>query len=361
MTHRERFVRVLTGGEVDRVPFIKVFGGDNAVLPHWEQEHPGIRQEIDRTIGWDGPYRGWSILPVNYWLSRRGQPEVTEQPGGRRVYRWGDGTVEIIRGGGDYHHHTTEYPVKTRDDWERVKRIHLDPDDPARFPKSWDEVVAKANLRDYPLQLTHGGVYGFARKLMGDEALAYAFYDDPELVHEMMGTYTGVVLRIWEKLVAVVDFDLVEFWEDMASKNGSMVSPAIFREFMKPNYLKVRDFADQHGVPILLVDSDGNIDELSGLMLEAGVNAMYPYEVLAGNDLFSIRERYPGMAAIGGLDKDCMARGEAAMEAELEKARQLIRLGRFIPGPDHFVLSNVSFESYRAFMSRLKEIIMSAT
>ena len=34
MNTRERFVRTLTGKPVDRVPFMKVFGGANAVLGH---------------------------------------------------------------------------------------------------------------------------------------------------------------------------------------------------------------------------------------------------------------------------------------------------------------------------------------
>ena len=40
MNHRERFVRTLTGQDVDRVPFIKVFGGKNAIVPGWEKECP---------------------------------------------------------------------------------------------------------------------------------------------------------------------------------------------------------------------------------------------------------------------------------------------------------------------------------
>ena len=50
MNHRERFVRTLTGKEVDRVPFIKVFGGTNAILARWEEEHPGLSEEIDQIL-----------------------------------------------------------------------------------------------------------------------------------------------------------------------------------------------------------------------------------------------------------------------------------------------------------------------
>jgi len=38
MNTKGRFVRTLTGKEVDRVPFIKVFGITNAAHPAWETE-----------------------------------------------------------------------------------------------------------------------------------------------------------------------------------------------------------------------------------------------------------------------------------------------------------------------------------
>ena len=76
--------------------------------------------------------------------------------------------------------------------------------------------------------------------------------------------------------------DRIESWEDMASKNGSIISPAIFEEFLAPNFQKMRRFADAHRIPLVLVDSDGNINALARQMHANGVNAMYPFEVGAG-------------------------------------------------------------------------------
>ena len=193
---------------------------------------------------------------------------------------------------------------------------------------------------------------------MGDENLAYAFYDSPDLVHDMMNTYTDVCIAVWTKMVAEVDFDLIEFWEDMCFRSGSLISPSTFREFMTPQYRKVAAFAKEHDIPIILVDSDGYIQDLTELMAESGVTAMYPYEVQSGNDVVKVRERFPTFGIIGGLDKESMARSKDAIDAEIEKARRFIKLGRLIPGPDHFVLSNVTFESYRYFMERLREVVM---
>lgn len=358
MDNRQRFVRTLLGQEVDRVPFMKVFGGDNAVLPQWEKEQPGIGAKIDSLIGFDCPYRGWSIVPVNFDQSQRADPEIEQLPNGDTLNRYEDGTVVTMLGHGDFHSQITHYPVSNRKDWKRVRDKYLDPDDSSRFPEDWSRQVELLNKRDFPLQLTHRGVYGMMRNLMGDETLCLSFYDDPELVKEMMQYCTDMMIRIWDKMTCDLQFDLIEFWEDMASKNGALVSPAVFREFMQPNYLKVAQYAKEHDIKILLVDSDGYTDNLAELMSESGVNSLYPFEVLAGCDVKKTLDRLPRMSAIGGLDKNCMAGGKQTIDLELEKARSLIRNGRYIPGPDHFVLSNVSLENYIYFMERLKEIVM---
>lgn len=359
MTSRERFVRTLTGQPVDRVPFIKVFGGTNAVLPHWKTEQPGLENEIDRILGFEGTYRGWATTPVNFWFSQCGEPEKIAENASEITLRYTEGTVRIItKSEADFHGQIVEWPVKSRPDWLRVRDRHLRAEDPARFPPDWTARVQEYRSREYPLQLTHGGVYGFARNLMGDVNLAYAFYDEPDLVHEIMDGYTDMILQIWEKMVTEVEFDLVEFWEDMASKNGSLISQSVFHEFMAPNYRKVAAFARKHRIPIILTDSDGLTEDLAGWMMEAGLTAMYPFEVGAGNDLDRTRKRYPTLGIIGGLEKNAMALGKEAVDAEMEKARRMIRRDRFIPGPDHMALTNVTWPQYRYFMERLKEVVM---
>ena len=100
MTRRERFVRALTGQPVDRVPFIKLFGGDNAIVPQWEREHPGIGKTIDEIVQFDGPFRGWQVPPVWLGPSQVGEGEVVEETQDRRIVRYADGTVARITTGG---------------------------------------------------------------------------------------------------------------------------------------------------------------------------------------------------------------------------------------------------------------------
>jgi len=360
MNTKERFVRVLTGKDADRAPFIKLFGGTNAVSQLWGSQYPLLHTYIDELLGFEGCYRGWQIAPVNTGFCGV-PPDIEEYASDTETrIRHGDGSVTVhMRRGDHFFNHTVEFPVKNHDDWQHIKDSGwLDPGSPERFPKGWEHYVDIFNAREYPLQLTCGGVYGFVRRLLGDEALCIMMYEERELVQDIINTYIDMCVGIWKKMVRHIQFDLIECWEDMAYKSGSIISGKHFEEFLAPQYRKIRAFADEAGIPIVLVDSDGNIMELAEWMYGAGVNGMYPFEVQSGNDIPKIREHLPGMGCIGGLDKECMAKDKNAIDEELEKARRLIPLGRFIPGPDHFVLENVPFENYEYFMRGLKRVVL---
>ncbi|MEI7904328.1 MAG: hypothetical protein WCI43_02820, partial [Candidatus Firestonebacteria bacterium] len=214
MNSRERFVGALTGAKIDRVPFIVVFGGANAVVPEWEAKDPGLSGRIDAMLKFEGAHRGWQNTWVNTFLSGEPDPVTVEEDEEKKIIRTGCGGLKLIKKQGDFHSATLEYPVKNRKEWENVKARFLDPKDESRFPKNWEEKCGEYNKRDYALGLNLDGVYNTARMLMGDEGLSYAFYDDPELVTEIMGTVTDRVIKIWEKICkGVKQLDLVESWE----------------------------------------------------------------------------------------------------------------------------------------------------
>lgn len=53
----------------------------------------------------------------------------------------------------------------------------------------------------------------------------------------------------------------------MAYKNGPMISPDIFREFMLPQYKKLTGFFKEYGIKNFFVDTDGNYEKLIPLFL----------------------------------------------------------------------------------------------
>jgi uroporphyrinogen decarboxylase len=145
--------------------------------------------------------------------------------------------------------------------------------------------------------------------------------------------------------------------EDMAYKEKSMISPAMTREFLKPAYDRWVGEAQAAGVPLIDMDSDGMVDELIPIWIEAGINVCDPLEVAAGNDINAYRGRFRRrMAYRQGVDKRCIARGGGAIEAELERIAPVIRSGGFIPGCDHGVPFDISWPDYLHYARLLAQL-----
>jgi hypothetical protein len=79
--------------------------------------------------------------------------------------------------------------------------------------------------------------------------------------------------------------------------------------------------------------------------------------VQAGMDVLAVRRRYGRQLRMwGGVDKRALARGPAAIDAELERLRPLIHAGGYIPHTDHSCPPDICFANYCHYMKRLGEV-----
>ena len=250
-----------------------------------------------------------------------------------------------------------DHPVKDRATWQEYKK-RLDPFTPERYPLDWDAYVQRMNSRDEAVLLYTGGFFGFLREWMGTEKLLYLFYDDPVLVEDMMEHICNMEYESIKKVVQDIRVDYVYFWEDMAFKTGSLISPAMFRKYMLPRYKKVTDLLRSYGVDVIVVDSDGNIDELIPLWLEGGVNGFWPLECAAGMNAVNLSKKYGKDAILfGNIDKRALMKDKKAMREEvMSKVPYLMEQGGYFPTVDHQVPPDVPFENYLYFVNTLREI-----
>jgi len=249
-----------------------------------------------------------------------------------------------------------EFPVKDRKSWGKFKK-RLNSLSPARYPDNWNELKKMWKDRDYPLGINVGSFYGWIRNWVGMENLSYMFYDDPNLIHEMMGYLEYFFLETIKKAVEEVELDFAHFWEDMAYKSSSLISPRMFRHFMLPHYKRVTDYLRSHNIDIITVDSDGNINELIPLWLEGGVNGVLPLEVAAGMDAVALRKKYgKNLILIGNIDKRRLAKGKGEIEKEVNsKVPFLLSRGGCFPTVDHAVPPDISYENYLYYLQSMRK------
>ncbi len=253
-----------------------------------------------------------------------------------------------------------DWPVRNREDWIRFRDERLNPRDPRRLERAWREQCRDWVAAGVPIQLgdyPDCGIFGTLRWLLGDEECLIAFHDAPELVHEIMGHMTDLYLEVFSAVVREVRVDVIHLWEDLCGRQGPLMSPAHWREFIGPCYRRIRAFAREHGIPFISVDTDGQPELIVPAMIDAGVNYLFPMEVAAGADVFTCRKRHPELALMGGIDKRALAAGPAAIDAELERVRPALGLGRYIPELDHLVPDDVSWANFCHYAGRLSELI----
>ena len=253
-----------------------------------------------------------------------------------------------------------EYPMKSRDDWERVIKPRLEAKIPGRHPHGpeLERLVAEYRRRDYPLGLWCGSFYGWPRSFMGVERISTVFYDEPALVHEMCDHIADFVIETITPILRRVKFDLAYIWEDMAAKTGPLCSPATYREFMLQPLRRVTEVLHAHGVHNIIVDSDGNNDVLIPLWLEAGVTGLRFFEAAAGCDAVAARKRYGKHLIIqGAIDKRALAKGTDAIDREvLSKVPWLCLQGGYFPTVDHLIPPDVSLENYTHYARLLRAV-----
>ncbi|UCF95924.1 MAG: hypothetical protein JSV89_12130 [Spirochaetaceae bacterium] len=303
---------------------------------------------------------GMMNLPVNSGPQPLFAQEVFEETDEYLVYQDEYGVKKRLRKSGASVPEFIGWQVENRRDFERIKEERFQPRLEERTPANWSELVKTYPNRNFPLSIGGYpfGFYGFLRYLMGEQRLLLNFYDDPRLVKDIMGFLADFWVELWDQALADVEVDCAHFWEDMAYRTGPLISPAMFREFMTPCYQKVTGFLKDKGVRVILVDSDGNLEQLIPLFLEAGLTGVWPIEVRAGNDLLEIRRRYPRLQIQGGIDKLQIARGREAIDRELEsKVPFMLQQGGYIPHLDHSAHPEISWPDFRYYREQLKDLI----
>lgn len=356
MTARERFVACMRFEDVDHVPD-REFGYWDDTFKRWHQE--GLPEEIDNNAIADeffGFERTLSV-PSPVGIIPGFETRVVEETEEYQILQDAEGVKKIVyTDGADTIPRYLEFPIKDRESWEEFKE-RLDPDDPRRYRDDWDEWARRTRESDVPVQINCGSLFGRLRNWVGFENIALMCYDDPELLEEMIEHMCALTCAVIEPAVESCQIDIGAFWEDMNFKQGCIISPEMFHEWLTPRYRRITDLVYSAGATICYVDSDGNVTDVIDGWLAGGVNCMFPVEVAAGSDPVAIREQWGRECLMmGGVNKRALAAGRDAIDEELIRLKPLVDEGGFIPHVDHRVPPDVSYDDYLYYLHRKREL-----
>ena len=282
MTQRENMLRVIRFEHPDYIPI--AFHVNESVFAHYDPHAIEELLESHPIIAGKDRMR-WDLVP------KEGQ-KVDEE----HVYydefgiEW-KGDIDGIRGV------VQKHPLE---DFSKIKDY--------RFPAipKFDLEADRANIENAKKNgwftvggLPHGHTFLRLTDLCGFENVLIGMADEDEdliLLIEKLEEYNAAFIDHCSK----VGFDMISYPEDLGMQIGPMISPDLFRRFIKPSYQRLMKPARDAGA-IIHMHSDGDIRTLADDLIDGGVDILNIQDLVNGIDW--IRDKFFGKYAID-LDID---------------------------------------------------------
>lgn len=353
--HREQFLDLVTFGSCERQMFCELFGLLVGLDREW-RDQGATAEELDLT-GFEWDYVPYLECGGNTGALNAGPPVTIYEDAETLVQRDHLGrTLKLCKAAATVPL-PLDFPVKSADDWQRLKPLF-------QFSEEridWRAVeMARARQRDGVLVMGRiPGGWDIARELMGEELACLVYYDQPELMHDILQTVGYTAEQVFERVTEKLTIDQLFVHEDMAGKSGPLVGPAQVREFITPYYQRAWDVVSSRGTRLFNLDSDGNLGPIIGPLMEGGVNAMHPMEPAAHMDIVALRKQYgTRLALLGGIDKHVLRRSKEEIRHELEyKMQPLMQQGGTVFGLDHRIPNGTPLENYRYYVTLGRELL----
>jgi uroporphyrinogen-III decarboxylase len=352
---REQYLDLMTFGHFERPMFVELFGPLIGLEDEWRAQG-AAEDEINLTAFCfdhvELAFFGGQCAPLL-------PPPVTlREDDEMRIQRDGYGrTVQLCKKTATIPL-PMDFPVKNMDDWLKLKPAFTFR--PERI--NWEGVErARCEQERGKLVLAYiPGAFDIPRELMGEEVACMAYYDQPELMHDILATLQDTAMRTLEPISRKLQIDQLSVHEDFAGKSGPLAGPEQIGQYFKPYYRAIWDMLQSRGAKIFQQDTDGNVNPVMDQLLDTGLTCIYPMEPAAGMDIVALRKQYGRRLMMsGGLDKHVLRQDRAAIRRELEyKLQPLMHdTGGIVFGLDHRIPNGTPIANYRYYVDTAREIL----
>jgi uroporphyrinogen decarboxylase len=190
--------------------------------------------------------------------------------------------------------------------------------------------------------------------LMGMETLLTELYDMPEIVSELLRRIVDFHVAVSERMFSAAPsaFDIMFVGDDYGSSNALLMSPAHWRQIVKPQLQRLVDLAHAHNLKFML-HSDGSIRTIIPDLIEMGIDALNPIEPEAkGMDALEIKREFGDRLTMHGCVSLTTTLAQGTPADVSQEVRYLIENcgpgGGLILGPANYLLPDVPVENVLA-------------
>lgn len=378
MTPRERVLCALGHEEPDRVPL--VIGPSNAT---------GIKMEPYRAIKalagieapdrylYDWPELGTAEIDEQTMARLRGdvrgvtdlEPEAVRvqqsarPPGADCIDSWGSGQSEITPGEWFPCIHPlaearTTADLDAYDGWP-------DMTDPTRVAHVSEAARRLAEENRYAILATPWLLFPFERAhaMQGMEQYLLNMAMDPEFAGALLWKIADRCKELMGRFLAELgdNVDMIKIGDDLGIQKGTMISPKMYRDIIKPVHADFIAFIKQRTRAKVFFHSCGDVAPLIDDFIEIGVDVLNPVQTSSGamSDLPEIKRRYGrNIVFCGGIDTHRILPFGTPEQVRDEVRRVMGILGPgggCMIGAVHTVMNDVPPENILAMVDAVEE------
>jgi uroporphyrinogen decarboxylase len=354
MKHRERVEMALNRERPDRCPMQISFTPEFAVRLRADMEIQGRKvhnphgggntYELERALGED-----MLLTSVGWANSYYMDDKPYEDEWG---IHWHLQRYETPYGEG---HYTEIGRHPLADDAAISSYQPPDPNRPELYLDS-KRVVREFGDEYWIVGVTVTTIFETAWALRGLEQMMLDMILDPDLAHHLLDIPYHYHLTAAKKLAAL-GVDMIWTGDDVGSQNQMLISPAMWRTFLKP---RMADFVSELKAinPNIKVayHTDGNVAPIIPELIEVGIDVLNPIQP-ASMDPAEISRKYGDKLCFWGTvdEQHTLPYGSPAeVEAEVrERLRTVGREGGLILAPTHHVQLDTPLENFWAMVNTI--------
>jgi len=241
-----------------------------------------------------------------------------------------------------------------------------DPSNPGRFTglrEKLEHVIA-ATQAAIVIMPPYGGIFESGFWLRGYKQFLLDLGGNPKIAEAILDMTLQFRLTYWEKaLEAVGDLiDVVVEYDDLGSNTSLLISPQMYRKYLKPRHKELFAFIKSHSHAHMFLHSCGAVYPLIPDFIDAGVDILNPIQVSATNmgDGKKLKQEYGKDLTFwgGGVNTQSILPRGSAQDIKEEVRRRIGDLapgGGYIFAAVHNIQPDVPPESIIAMLEAWKE------
>lgn len=161
-----------------------------------------------------------------------------------------------------------------------------DPYDEGRFEGVEEKAKHFYENTDYAISVGctfGGGILQDGAWLVGFEKWFSLLISDPSLAEKVMDRILEFHIGYWDAMLSRVGefVQIVVLGDDLGTQDNLFISPALFRQLIKPRYKKLIGFIKSKADVKVLLHSDGAIKDIIPDLVDVGVDILNPIQVSA--------------------------------------------------------------------------------